>query len=96
VAVLGPGLVVAAIGSVRRRPRHRRAPRLRSPEKRGIAAWAAVAIAAAGWELLAFRLHPRSSHPTLSSMATAALAHRPVDAAAFAAWLALGWELARR
>jgi hypothetical protein len=29
-------------------------------------------------------------------MAMAALAHRPVDAAAFAAWLALGWELARR
>jgi hypothetical protein len=100
VAVLLPGLVVAAVASRRRRRRSLRPPAA-GPTRRSVApggtvAWAAVAVAAAVWELLAFRLHPRSSHPTLSSMATAALAHRPVDAAAFAAWLVLGWDLARR
>lgn len=48
------------------------------------------------WELMAFSLSPRSTHPTLSSITDAALAPRPLEAAAFVVWLALGWTLARR
>jgi hypothetical protein len=48
------------------------------------------------WELVAYSLSPRATHPTLSSIADAALGPRPIEAAAFVAWLALGWRLARR
>ena len=59
-------------------------------------ALAALLGALLGWELLACSLSPRSDHPTLSSLADAALRPRPVEAAAFLVWLWLGWALARR
>ena len=92
VATVGvPALVVLA-AAWRRRPARqesRWAPGAWRP-------WAAVLGALAGWELLAYSLSPRSAHPTLSSLADAALRPRAVEAAAFLAWLGLGWRLARR
>lgn len=60
-----------------------------------VAPWVAVLAALLAVEVVAFSLEPRSAHPTLSSIADAALGPRPVEAAVFAAWLALGWRLAR-
>jgi len=57
--------------------------------------WLVVLAALLAWELLAFSLSPRSTHPTLSSIADAALGPSPVEAAAFVAWLAVGRRLAR-
>jgi hypothetical protein len=57
--------------------------------------WAAVAAAAAGWELYCYTAAPRSEHPTLSSLLDALDASHPGRAAAIALWLALGWYLVR-
>ncbi len=58
--------------------------------------WLVVLGALLTWELLAFSLSPRSTHPTLSSITDAALGPRPLEAAAFVAWMASGRRLARR
>ncbi len=58
--------------------------------------WLAVLGALLAWELMAFSLSPRSTHPTLSSITDAALGPRPLEAVAFVAWLALGRRLAQR
>jgi hypothetical protein len=89
VAVEVPGLLVVAAARRRGGPRRHRSVR------RGLAPWVAVLGALAGWELLAYSFDPRAAHPTLSSMADAALRPRPLEATAFLAWLALGWRLAR-
>jgi hypothetical protein len=91
VAVMAAALV--AVGSARW-PR-RRTPR-RRPDRRGsLAPWLAVLGALLTWELIAFSLSPRSTHPTLSSIADTALGPRPLEAAAFVAWLAAGRRLCR-
>lgn len=90
-AVAGAGLAVVAVAWP-----HRRARPTGSTGSAPLAPWAAVLGALAGWELLAYSLSPRSAHPTLSSMADAALRPRLLEAVAFAAWLGLGWALARR
>lgn len=58
--------------------------------------WLVVLGALLVWEVAAFSGSPRSTHPTLSSIADAALGPRPLEAAAFVAWLAIGWRLAHR
>lgn len=73
--------------------RHRRPGRTGGLELRP---WLVVLGALFVWEVVAFSLSPRSTHPTLSSMADAALGPRPLEAGAFVAWLALGRRLARR
>ena len=49
----------------------------------------------AAWELASFLQHPRSRHPTLSSLTNDVLAHHPLRALAMLAWLAAGVVLAR-
>ena len=90
VAVMaGAALAVASAPWPRRR-------RSEAPVRRGgHRAWLVVLGVLLGWELLAFSLSPRSTHPTLSSMADAALAARPLEAGAFVAWMAVGRRLAR-
>jgi len=58
--------------------------------------WLVVLGALLTWELLAFSLSPRSTHPTLSSITDAALGPRPLEAAAFVVWMASGRRLVRR
>ena len=88
IAVVAAGLVAVGIGLRHRRPR----PTIRM--RTGIAIWLALIAALAIWEVAAFEQHPRSQHPTLSSMTNTALTPEPVRAAAFIGWLALGTALA--
>ncbi len=89
LAVLAAGSVTVALARWLRRPS--------GPARHAwVAPWVPVLGALVAWELLAFSLTPRSTHPTLSSLADAALAPRPVEAAAFMVWLGLGWRLAGR
>ncbi len=90
-AVAAAGVAVIAVAWLQHGAR-----RTGSTGSAQLAPWAAVLGALAGWELLAYSLSPRSAHPTLSSMADAALRPRLLEAVAFAAWLGLGWTLARR
>lgn len=91
VVVLAAGVASMAVGRVQGRPPS-------GPGARGIATmpWIALLTVLAGWQLAAYASHPRSDHPTLSSLANGVLDPRPVRALAFAGWmLAAGW-LARR
>jgi hypothetical protein len=63
---------------------------------REIALWAGLTAAVIAWELVAYLQSPRDDHPTISSMLDALEAHRPLRAALFIGWIALGRELARR
>ncbi len=90
VAVMVPGAAALLLGSFHRRPLRR------GDRVRGVGAWIAVAVSAAGWELAAYLQHPRADHPTLSSVANAVLASHSVRTAAFALWLVAAVELGRR
>ena len=90
VATLGGGLVVILLGS-----------RLSPPGAArdlvgGAWLWVALAAAAAVWELQAFLQHPRSAHPTVSSLTNDLLQSHVSRAGAMLAWLAAGVWLARR
>jgi hypothetical protein len=58
--------------------------------------WAVVGVAWVGWELFCYAGAPRRAHPTLSVVLNAVDASHVGHAAAFAAWLALGWYLVTR
>jgi hypothetical protein len=91
VVVLGSGLVAMATGGARRAD----ASSLDIP-RRAATPWVVLLGALVAWQLAAYFQHPRSDHPTLSSLTNTALDPRPVRLLAFAAWtLAAGW-LARR
>ncbi len=64
----------------------------------GTLAWVGVAAAFVGWELAELFRLPRSAHPTLSSLTQPYVGpgHYVARAAAFVAWAAIGWVLARR
>ena len=62
---------------------------------RDVRSWVVVLGLLLAWELLAYSLSPRDDYPTLSSIADTALSPRPLEAAAFVAWLAVGRRLAR-
>jgi ammonia channel protein AmtB len=91
VAVVGSGAVAAMVSSS-----GRRAPGDDVVTPRSAAIWGALAAAFATWQVNALVRHPRSEHPTLSSLANAVLDPRPVRTLAFMGWLAgMAW-LARR
>jgi hypothetical protein len=58
--------------------------------------WVVLLAALAAWQLQAYFQHPRTAHPTLSSLANAALDSHAARTAAFAAWLVGAYRLARR
>jgi hypothetical protein len=90
LAVVVTGLAVALLsGRGDRRP-------VQSPGPVGLAVWAVLVTGLAAWQIAALVELPRSDHPTLSSLANAALDARPVRAVAFAAWLAASAWLGRR
>ena len=70
---------------------------VREPASRaGALTWTLWLAAVAGWELWALSMHPRSSHPTISSLLDGIVDTYPGRSVALLAWLALGWWLARR
>jgi hypothetical protein len=91
IVVLGAGLAAVALGSRNRRPQATGAP----PTHGGVA-WVVIAAALAAWQLAAYLQHPRSEHPTLSSLANELLDNHPARAVAFVAWCVVAYQLARR
>ena len=67
-----------------------------TPLLRAAAPWVVLVVALLAWQLAAYVQHPRSDHPTLSSLTNTALDPRPIRALAFAAWLLTAGWLARR
>lgn len=86
VAVVVPGLVAMVIGARQRRPRM----------AAGVGWWGALLGLVVAWQLAAFVQHPRSEHPTLSSLTNALLDSHAARAVAFVLWLVAARELARR
>ncbi len=90
-----PGIAIVVLAT--RRSANR--PREHGP-RRGLGLWQALATAVLAWELLEFFQAPRGDHPTISSTISSILdvadAHRPLRAALFVGWIALGRELVRR
>jgi hypothetical protein len=97
VAVAGPGLVgVMRAWRASPRPSAQAAP----IHAGGAAAWAAVFVVLALWELGALVLQPSLTtgsplHPTISVLLDPALGSHPGRSVGFAMWLALGWLLVR-
>ena len=91
VAVLAPALALLAIAPSPRRERATAPTRAR----RGAVVWAVLLAGLAAWQMLNFKLHPRSEHPTISSMLNSVDSH-PFRLLLFVAWLALGWDISRR
>ena len=90
VATLVGGLIVILVGGRRSAPVASGAP------IRGAWVWLALASAMAIWELQAFLQHPRSAHPTISSLTNDLLQNHVSRAGAMLVWLAAGVWLARR
>jgi hypothetical protein len=98
VAVAAPGLVgVMSAWRASPRPSAQAAPM----HAGGAAAWAAVFVVLALWELGALLLQPSLTmgsplHPTISVLLDPALGSHLGRSVGFAVWLALGWFLVRR
>jgi len=88
-AVIAGGLLAMVWG------RRRRSDGRRDPVG-AVWPWAVVASAAGLWQLAAYLQGPRDDHPTLSSLANAALGTTAARTVAFVLWLLGAWELARR
>ena len=97
-AVAAPGLVgVMSAWRASPRPSAQAAP----IHVGGVAAWAAVFVVLALWELGALLLQPSLTmgsplHPTISVLLDPALGSHLGRSVGFAVWLALGWFLVRR
>jgi hypothetical protein len=92
VAVSIP-LAIAGIALIRSQPRARAADRVKG---RGTWVWVTLLALLLAWELISYRLSPRVDHPTMSSIADAAMSTHPGRFAMFAAWLAAGYWLFTR
>jgi hypothetical protein len=96
VAVSIP-LVVAGVALIRSRRRLDGAAAAGdTATRRGTWVWVVLIVLLLAWELISFRLSPRADHPTLSSIADAAMSTHPGRFVVFAAWLAAGYWLFRR
>jgi hypothetical protein len=98
VAVAGPGLV-GVLSAWRSPPR----PSVEVPpiHASGAAAWVAVFVLLALWELSALLLQPAltidsPAHPTISVLLDPVLGSHLGRSVGFAVWLALGWFLVRQ
>ena len=89
VAVVGAGGLAMVVGA--------RARRAGGPPATGrTGPWFALAGVLACVQVIAYVQQPRAEHPTLSSLANAALDTHAARAVAFLGWLAAAVELARR
>ncbi|HEX3980348.1 MAG TPA: hypothetical protein VHW93_03950 [Acidimicrobiales bacterium] len=92
-----PLVVVLALALVTHLRRTTSVPRAPSAiRSRGTSVWLAVLGVTAAWELYCYVNQPRQVHPTLSVLIDLLDRTHVGKTAAFAAWLALGWFLARR
>lgn len=91
-AVIGAGATAVVFALAQGRTP--RAPRRSSA--RATAGWLVLLAALAAWQLQAYLQHPRSAHPTLSSLTNAALDSHAARTAAFTAWVVGAYRLARR
>jgi len=94
VAVAIP-IAITGIAVLRRRTR-RTSDAVETGTRRGIWVWRALLGAFLAWELVSYRLSPRVDHPTISSIADAAMSTHPGRFAMFVAWLAIGYWLFTR
>ena len=90
VATLAGGVVVILVGG------RLTAPVVSPRPVRGAWVWPALGSAVAVWELQAFLQHPRSAHPTISSLTNNLMQNHVSRAGAMLVWLAVGIWLARR
>jgi hypothetical protein len=68
---------------------------LRAPAPRwSVIAWSATVTALTAWELLALFSHPRSDHPTISSLLETAMENHVPRFGVYLLWLWLGWVIA--
>jgi hypothetical protein len=88
--VLFAGAVAAILGAILI-PLDVRPLRLPHPEL-----WIGLAAAVSLWELVSFVQHPRSEHPTLSSLTNTLFASHAARTLGLLVWFALGAWLARR
>ncbi len=98
VAVLAFGVAELALAEAvrqRRRPERTGPGRGAGLPVRAYLVWVVALAVLAAWELFSLFNHPRSAHPTISSLVDPFLAHHVIRWLAFAAWAWLGWELAR-
>jgi hypothetical protein len=71
------------------RPPARPSTREAGSARSGAAIWIALFAAATAWEIVAYASSPRSSHPTLSTIADEIMSVRPGRALLFLCWLAV-------
>ncbi|HKY74515.1 MAG TPA: hypothetical protein VJS45_00120 [Acidimicrobiia bacterium] len=90
VATLAGGVVVILAGGRLSAPLASRVP------VRGAWVWPALGGGVAVWELQAFLQHPRSAHPTISSLTNNLMHNHVSRAGVMLVWLAVGIWLARR
>lgn len=101
-AIVAAGATAIVVGNVRRRCTLRATPLPPATDRRAIVAlrgtapWLVLLAALAAWQLQAYLQHPRSAHPTLSSLANAALDTHVARTLAFTAWLTGAYQLGRR
>jgi hypothetical protein len=95
VVVVGAGVVAMVAGWWERR--RGRAPAAGGGDDgAGVASWVVLALVAGAWQLASYLQHPRTDHPTLSSLTNALLDSHVTRAAAFVLWLVAARGLARR
>jgi hypothetical protein len=90
LATVGPGIAAVVIGTAVRRPT------VPAAALSGAVVWAVLVGALVAWQMFAYLQHPRSEHPTLSSLANSVLDTQPARAVAFTLWLIAAALLARR
>ena len=94
VAVVGAGALGIGWGVTQRRRRNE--PRGADRGAVPVVGWLLLAAILATWQLAAYLQEPRSDHPTLSSIANAALDAHLVRALVCAGWLIFAVRLAER
>jgi len=94
VGVLVAGVALIVFATWHRRRESRPAPVTRSEARAGLLLWVVVLALVLAWELFTLFQHPRSAHPTVSSISDPLQAQHVARWLLFGGWLGLGWTLA--
>ena len=96
LAASASALVVFVRAARTRHPRQERLGLRGRWSSAGVVGWVLVIALLCGWELFQYASHPRSLHPTISSMEGVLLAAHWRRAGLYLLWLLAGWDLAGR